>query len=726
MVYYAHSENADGKKHLLSEHLSGTAKLVSSFSGDESYHNLFEITGLLHDLGKYQKDFQRYLIDGGRRGSVPHASWGAGYARNFGILESSIAIDGHHKGLPDHADWKTDTAQFKNNDISHFDEVVREFLSDNSINESKFKETEIPSFNNIKSQRELFTRFLFSALTDGDWLSTEAHFEPQTHSLRPAFKLQIDEMIQKLEAVFSQKSSAGEINVLRNEARAEALANSGMPCGFFSLSLPTGLGKTLTSMAWALYHAKANNLKRIIVVLPYVNIIDQTAAVFKDIFGESSVLEHHFGYNEEHSSESSKECKTPEDRMKELACENWDYPLIVTTTVQFFESLFSNKPSKCRKVHNIADSVVIFDEVQTLPKHLILPTLQMLKDVHAVMKTSFLFCTATQPAFEKRQGFEGIDEIKPLIASPANFYEKTRRVRYSFINGLEPIAMDVLLQEVISRDDSTLIIFNTKKAAADFFELAASSSQNRYDESYHLSTAMCPYHRKEVIKQIIDGLSNGQKLLVVSTQLVEAGVDLDFPVVFRAAAPLESIIQSAGRCNREGKLGPEGGKTCIFRLADGGMPDDTYRACAGHAIEMMKADFEKIHHYNMFNEYYRQIINLYVDPDKKGIGEAREKFNFETVNGLYKIIEKATVGLYVYSFNDESSALLDSLKYKKHLSRDDFRRMQKFTVQVYRDFINKNGQFCTYDQRGFIVWYGKYDCKMGLAAPDKDDEVLII
>ncbi len=723
-MYYAHSENANGEKHLLSKHLSVTANLVSSFSGDESYRYLFEITGLLHDLGKYQKDFQRYLIEGGRRGSVPHASWGAGYARNLGILESSFVIDGHHKGLSDHADWKTDTEPFKNNDIGYFDKVVREFLADNGIGESKFKEIKIPSFNKIKSQRELFIRYLFSALTDGDWLSTEEHFESETHSLRPAFELQIDEMIKKLETAFSLKPVEGEINFLRNEARAEALANSVMPCGFFSLSLPTGLGKTLTSMAWALNHARTNRLKRIIVVLPYVNIIDQTAAVFKDIFGESSVLEHHSGYNEDRSSESSKEYKAPEERMKELACENWDYPLIVTTTVQFFESLFSNKPSKCRKVHNIANSVVIFDEVQTLPKHLILPTLQMLKDVHAVMKTSFLFCTATQPAFEKRQGFEGIDDIKPLIASPAKLYEKTRRVRYAFINALEPIGLDGLFQEVLSRDDSALVIFNTKKAAAEFFETAASSQ--KWHESYHLSTAMCPCHRKEVIKQIIEGLSCRRKLLVVSTQLIEAGVDLDFPVVFRAAAPLESIIQSAGRCNREGKLGSGGGETCIFRLADSGMPDKTYSACAGHALEMLKSSPDRIYHYNMFNEYYRQIINLYIDPDKKGIREAREKFNFETVNDLYRIIEKATVGLYIYCFNDESSALLDSLKYKKHLSRDDFRKMQMFTVQVYRDFINKNGQFCTSDQRGFIVWYGKYDRKMGLAAPNKEDEVLII
>jgi len=245
-MYYAHSENTSKEKHPLSKHLSSTANLASSFSCDESYNDLFEITGILHDLGKYQKDFQRYLIEGGRRGSVPHASWGAGYARTAGILEASIAIDGHHKGMPDHADWKTDTERFKNNDIANFDAVVKEFISDNGINESKFKNIKPPLFNREnKSQRELFTRYLFSALTDGDWLSTEAHFEPETHSLRPAAELSISEMIKSLGAAFSLKSSEGEINALRNEARAEALSYSNLPLGFFSLSLPTGLGKTL-------------------------------------------------------------------------------------------------------------------------------------------------------------------------------------------------------------------------------------------------------------------------------------------------------------------------------------------------------------------------------------------------------------------------------------------------------------------------------------------------
>lgn len=723
-MFYAHSENETGERHPLAKHLLKTAELARSFSCDPSYHDIFNITGLLHDLGKYQVQFQNYLFNGGRRGSVPHASWGAGYARIIKQLEASIAIDGHHKGMPDNADWKTDTDPFKNNDVTEFNAALNEFYKDTCLNEEVLRGLNTPSLKE-KTHREIFTRFLFSALTDSDWLSTEAHFELETHSMRSKIELPVDEMIEKLEKTLSGKPKNGDINDLRNAARVEVLSHAEMPCGFYSLALPTGLGKTLTSISWALKHAKKNDLRRIIVVLPYVNIIDQTAKIFKDIFGEKFVLEHHSGYNEPLEKLDDKdECMPADERKKRLACENWDYPLIVTTTVQFFESLFSNKPSKCRKVHNISNSVVIFDEVQTLPKHLILPTLQMLKDVKSVMKTSFLFCTATQPAFEKRHGFEGIDGIVPLIADPARLYEATRRVKYSFLNDFEPVSVEMLFEEVSGCDDSVLVIFNTKKAAAEFFDKV--SNCGIWREAYHLSTAMCPDHRKSVIKSIIEDLTTGKKIIVVSTQSIEAGVDLDFPVVFRAAAPLESIIQAAGRCNREGLLGHEGGQVYIFRLADSGMPDKTYSACAGHALEMIKSDPEKIYHYNMFNEYYRQIINLYVDPDKKGIIEAREKFNFETVNNLYKIIENATIGLYIYQYSEESGSFLDSLKYKTHLSRNDFRKMQMFTVQVYREFMKKNGQFCQSDPRGFIVWYGKYDRKMGLAAPNKEDEVLII
>jgi CRISPR-associated endonuclease/helicase Cas3 len=498
-----------------------------------------------------------------------------------------------------------------------------------------------------------------------------------------------------------------------------------MPCGFYSLALPTGMGKTLTSMAWALRHAKKNGLKRIIIVLPYINIIDQTAQVLKSIFGEEWVLEHHSGYNEDdHNGRDVTESRSPIEERKRLACENWDYPIIVTTTVQFFESLFSNRPSRCRKVHNIAESVVIFDEVQALPKEIILPTLQMLKDVQTVMKTSFLFCTATQPAFEKRQGFDGIEIICPLINDPSGLYEKTKRVDYNLLNDLKPVDYSDLLEAVIQAGHATLVIFNTKKAALEFYNFTR--ELGTWEKKYHLSTAMCPSHRKKVIKDVRDDLEAKRKILVVSTQLIEAGVDFDFPVVFRAMAPLEAVIQSAGRCNREGCLGELGGKVFLFKLQDGGMPSKTYAACAGHAEELIKQDINQLYGHKIFNDYYAQVIRLYVDPDKYNINAARDRFDFETVSSAYHIIEKATEGLYVYNYNDKSRQLLHWLEYKEFLSRDDYRKMQAFTVQVYKHFIIQNGATCKTMPQGFKVWYGNYDNETGISvAPIEADKLVV-
>lgn len=726
MEYYAHSENSRKEKHGLSKHLHQTSKFAESFACQEDYKFIFKITGLLHDLGKYQTAFQDYLANGGERGSVPHAAWGAGYARLCRIIETSIAIDGHHKGLPDKSAWKSDTEPFNRGEIMGFESIAKTFISDTEVNEADIKKPYSLAFTD-DSQREVFIRYLFSALTDSDWLSTEEHFEQDIFNMRIGTILPTDVMISKLEEEFSKKSKEGEINQLRNDARNQTLQKADMPCGFYSLALPTGMGKTLTSMAWALRHAKKNNLKRIIIILPYINIIDQTAQVLKTIFGEEWVLEHHSSYNEgDHEGRDETEsCSSIQER-KKLACENWDYPIIVTTTVQFFESLFSNRRSQCRKIHSIAESVVIFDEIQVLPKEVILPTLQMLKDVQAVMKASFLFCTATQPAFEKRQGFEGISAICPLIDDPAALYEKTKRVEYHLLNDLEPIDYGGLLEAVVQAEDAALVIFNTKKAALEFYN--CTKNLVNWEKKYHLSTAMCPSHRKGAIENIRGDLDpkEKKKILVVSTQLIEAGVDFDFPIVFRAMAPLEAVIQSAGRCNREGNLGELGGKVFLFKLQGGGMPDKTYAACAGHAEELIKQDINQLHGHKIFNEYYAQVIRLYVDPDKYNINEARRQFNFKTVNDSYYIIRKLTEGLYVYNYSDESRQLLHSLEHKEFLSRDDFRKMQQFTVQVYKYFIFQNGAMCKPMPQGFMVWYGNYDHETGISvAPIEADKLIV-
>lgn len=724
--YFAHSENDQKEKHRLAKHLHDTARLAESFACQENYKPLFKLSGLLHDLGKYQVAFQDYLENGGRRGSVPHASWGAGHARKVNQHETSFVIDGHHKGLPDKAVWKSDTEPYKRGEVADFDEIFEIFLTDNNLKVSDLQYA--PGIAPTEPfHREIFTRYLFSALTDSDWLSTEGHFSPEKVGLRTVSPLPVDEMIATLEEEFIRKPTEGGINLLRNAARKEATDKAVLPPGFYSLALPTGMGKTLTSLAWALRHAKQHGLKRIIIVLPYISIIDQTAQELKRIFGEALVLEHHSSYNEDRNkAEDRDENCTTEQKRKQLACENWDYPVIVTTTVQFFESLFSNKPSKCRKVHNIAEAVVIFDEVQSIPKEIILPTLQMLNDVQAVMRASFLFCTATQPAYEKRQGFDGIDAILSLIAEPGCLYDKTRRVEYRLLDELAPVDMARLSEAVVESGDSALVIFNTKKAALEFYD--SMQGHDEWEMTYHLSTAMCPAHRKEMIKKIRADLDPAakKKILVSSTQLIEAGVDFDFPVLFRAMAPLEAVIQSAGRCNREGKLTGYG-KVFLFKLIDAKWPNTTYAACAGFAEELIKADINQLYKHDVFPKYYASVFALYIDQAKQqGINNARKEFNFVTVNDSYRLIKDASEGLFIYNYSEESRQLLHSLQHKKFLSRSDYRKMQAYTVQVYEYFIFQNKEFVEATPHGFNVWHGNYDSATGISvAPMAADKSVV-
>lgn len=305
MEYFAHSENGNNLKHRLAKHLHETACLAESFVARDEYKPLFRLSGLLHDLGKYQPEFQNYLENGGRRGSVPHASWGAGYAGKLKHSDASIAIDGHHKGLPDKAAWKCDVNPYLHDDVASFDGVINAFLADNGLDEASLVTPQL-KFDTDGFKRELFIRYLFSALTDSDWLSTEKHFEPEKSALRPDRTLPIDLMLDKLEKEFAAKSKAGGINELRNQARIQALDKALLATGCYSLSLPTGMGKTLTSLEWALRHAKENHLKRIIIVLPYISIIDQTARELKRIFSEEWILEHHSSYNEGQKTATDK------------------------------------------------------------------------------------------------------------------------------------------------------------------------------------------------------------------------------------------------------------------------------------------------------------------------------------------------------------------------------------------------------------------------------------
>lgn len=709
MKFLAHSENEDKEVHLLSEHLANVSELMTGFALNEKFESIFKFAGLLHDIGKYQTAFQTYLREGGLRGSVPHASWGAAFCKKFNQIEAAFAIDGHHKGIPDRGDLITSIGEFDEPEHPLFTTIKESFLSENDVNLSELPYSDTGYRG---SDKELFIRMLFSALTDADWLNTESHFNKKNVEKRKVQHLNPSLLLEKLEDDLRGKNKEGYINELRNNVRNYAIAKSNLGLGFYSMTLPTGMGKTLASVSWALHHAEHYSLKRIIVVLPFISIIDQTAKELKRIFGEEWVLEHHSNFNEDEDTNKEIANEALHDKVytKRLATENWDYPIIVTTSVQFFESLFGNKPSRCRKVHNIAQSVVIFDEVQTLPKELVLPTLTMLKNVQQVMGTSFLFCTATQPAFEKSEGFNGLEGVQSLVENPKEVFDATRRVVYLAINQYKPVSITSLCNNVIENGKSALCIFNTKKQALLFFNQI---KENSSIKTVHLSTSLYPAHRKAVIEEIRTCLRNNEKIYVSSTQLIEAGVDFDFPCVYREIAPLESMIQSAGRCNREGKM-TEMGKVFIFTLEDAGAPNKQYRALAEFANSLYKDNEDLLFEHDFFKEYYRKALNLFIDADKKKIEEDRKSFNFKTVAEKYKLIENRTTPIFILC--DESADLYERIRFKPILSRTDYRAMQQFSVQVYDNFMKENIGKMGKESQGYWKWYGQYDKDYGLSS----------
>lgn len=714
-MFYAHSENKQGERHGLREHLTRTAKMARTFAPSAELQELFYLAGLLHDVGKFQEGFQRYLREGKPR--TPHAGMGAYVASKLAKkqLHLQFAIQGHHAGLPNNQDRKEN-----NDDYSKQDTLCDELIA-------RFRSV-VPTAAGLTIQQELInddpllaectTRLLFSALTDADWLDTERHFNRELSEQRTTVTIDCERLLSLLETQYNSFPKQGFINELRTRARSEVAERAHEDIGFFSLQLPTGLGKTLTSVCWALLHAQHHQLKRLIIVLPYINIIDQTANILKNIFGKDMVLEHHSGIvDEEKNKGGYSEDSFGQDRelAKRLACENWDAPIIVTTTVQFFESLFSNRPFRCRKNHNMASSVVIFDEVQTLPKEYAEPIIVMLKNLQQLARTSFLFCTATQPAFAKRGDFDGIETIRPLIKQPHQYFNVTRRVEYSLLSNLDVVSLDYLVEQISQERESYLMIVNTKSVARELFQRVA--KLRTHDQCYHLSTAMCPHHRKARIAQIVDDLEKRRNIAVVSTQLVEAGVDFDFPCVYRAIGPLDSVIQAAGRCNRNGLMQSKG-RVVLFHLEQHKMPDATYRACADLARGLIQDDPDSLHQPTSFERYYEQVLRLFVDADRYDITQQRKKFNFKDVSDSFRLIDEPTTSLFIRDYSDESRLLLDDLlrqlEYAK-VNRSQWRSAQQFSVQVYPNFLRDHGSQIETVKDTLRVWHGHYDDNIGLS-----------
>jgi len=560
---------------------------------------------------------------------------------------------------------------------------------------------------------------VLSALVDADRLDTERHFDPEVAAMRRGGP-SIDTLWKRFAAAQDElihDALDTEVNRVRREVYKACLeAATGEP-GLYRLTVPTGGGKTRSSLGFGLKHAVDHDLERIIVAIPYTSIIDQTAETYRTILGREAVLEHHSSV-----SSLNDDREDGNGTRLRLATQNWDERVIVTTTVQLFESLFSHHPSRVRKIHRLANSVVILDEVQTLPVGLLEPIMDMLHELIREYGTTVVLCTATQPALQATPlvtRFEDIEAIE-IVSQFRSHFETLDRVRFEPM--LEPVSWQEL-GEQLSTHDQVLTILNTRRDALSLLDHLPTG-----DGLVHLSTLLCKAHRRDKLAEVRRRLAENRPIRVVSTQVVEAGVDLDFPTVYRAIGPMDRIVQAAGRCNREGKL--DEGIVRIFEPADGGAPRGPYRHGIGLSRQLlMDPDGGSPGDPANLERYFAQLFDEQ-NLDAKDIQSKRKRMEFRAVSKAFRLIDQDTVPIVVdYQENGHEGrgpALADLLVEKP--TRERWAELQQYTVSVYRHELQ------TYLDEGWVtpvtddlyLWDGQYDDRFGLVEGLRDPADLII
>ena len=686
------------------EHSVGTSDLSESFAAVFGAAAWGKQNGWWHDMGKYTRNsFQPYIrsasgmtVEQKVVNKSDHSSAGAILAKVKlpGYYQPlAYCIAGHHSGL---LDWTSSGEANLDRRLSKTD-CYQEMLKDAPEEmQEVVASLDQPLVDDFEKEMHQWIRMLFSCLVDADYLDTERFMQPEQANRRGQYDSM--ETLKDRFDTYMESLTADAPASFINEKRAAILSRcremaGGLP-GFFSLTVPTGGGKTLASMAWALTHAVRYQKDRIVIVIPYTSIIVQTAAVLRNIFGAENVVEHHSNLQRDSNDERSPSL---------LATENWDAPIIVTTNVQFFESLYACRSSRCRKLHNICNSVVILDEAQMLPVEFLRPVLDILQSLQASFKASILFTTATLPVFSGHIGtgpeaFNGLKTpVTEITSVHDNLFEAFKRVELHWPEPNTTTTFDELAGK-LSGYDSVLCIVNTRKEAREL-------CRRMPEGTLHLSRMMCSAHIMEVIKLIKQKLKNNEPVRVISTQLVEAGVDIDFPVVYRAFAGLDSIIQAAGRCNREGRLNEKGelGQVFVFKFEN-----SILRGLMGKGANTLRemlsvSDGEDLFSpaciAQYFSLFYANCNTFDRAEIKKNLyeGAAEMNFFFATAADRFRLIDdKDSVSILV-GYGD-GATLLEELK----RNGPEFwllRKLQQYSVSVRKwDFeqLRKQGTVAEY------------------------------
>lgn len=690
LAHVRQDKNGNWEEHALNEHLNEVARRAGEAAETFDSADWARIAGLWHDLGKYSAEFQEYIKKAsgydaeahieGAPGRVDHSTAGAIHAiRQLGVHGRILAylIAGHHAGL---ADWYSAETGGKALSIRLgaeqnylLDRIPTQIIPHEILTQAKPSTKPRSGADGL----HLWLRMLFSCLVDADFLDTETFMDGDKATTRSGYR-DLTSLLIDFDLYMARKSTSTastSVNVIRADILRQCREKSALDPGLFSLTVPTGGGKTLSGMAFAFRHAVQHKKRRIIYVIPYTSIIEQTAGIFREIFGDN-VVEHHANLDPD-----------KEDARSRLATENWDAPIIVTTNVQFFESLFAARTSRCRKLHNIVNSVVVLDEAQLLPPEFLQPITDMMNQLANHYGVTLVLSTATQPALGSFQTFgnnpfRGLDNVREIMDDPGVLYQKLKRVEVTVPDDLQaPRDWESVAAELLQYP-SVLCIVSRRDDARELHRLMTSNEKGK--DTLHLSALMCGEHRSEVIADIKARLKRNEPVRVISTQLVEAGVDVDFSVVYRALAGLDSIAQAAGRCNREGKQ-DNLGRVVVF-VPPKPAPPGLLRQAAQISVSLLSENTSNILGRDLAKQFFEHLYVRAPSLDKHGIHElltqdAHEcQIQFRTVADKFKLIDDSAYQTILVRYGD-SHELLDRLEIEGP-HRKLMRKLQRYSVNI--------------------------------------------